>query len=63
MTDTKDTPKLLFSAKTNEILWKIKLNNETLKMSLNIRLHTNSNLLRDAHQGNNFFLRLNYHHI
>lgn len=55
MTDTKDTPKLLFSAKTNEILWKIKLNNETLKMSLNIRLHTNSNLLRDAQQGNNFF--------
>ena len=51
----KDTPKLLFSAKTNEILWKIKLKNETLKMSLNIRLHTNSNLLRDAQQGNNFF--------
>lgn len=34
---TKDTPKLLFSAKTNGIIWKIKLDDETQQMAFEVR--------------------------
>ena len=44
MNDTKDTPKLLFSAKTNGIIWKIKLDDDAQQMAFEVRT-TNKKVL------------------